>query len=336
MAAIDTQEPKAEPSEDPSKLILRASDLIGVLDETKRFYKELNSKLGNIKEYMVQEVETGMFTFEMYLMNELDSKQAELAQLMAQIETQGQAAEDDQLGKSLESEIKWFRVRETILNSNAAKFGNALIETKRKVIDLRKSSGERRMELWKLQEDNKRMSLTTKGAREVVKLKKKPVNAVPEEIVDVLPPLSLLMELSPKSLGSLKIREIHQYRQLKDRLNSAKHRLFQYHGKSHTLTSGLQFSIAPKQDYRQIFHFCFEEYARYTLEMTMPRLAYARSPASTRSSSCELLTEAEVRKRDVANVAAHLASKPDLLRGLVEAVFGVKVRPRHGRVLSLS
>ena len=328
MAAIDTP---ADQSEDPPNSTGRAKDLTGVLDETKRFYKELNSKLGNIKDYMVQEVETGMFSFEMYLVKQLESKQEELALLVRQIEGREQAVEEDQLGKTLEKEIKWFRVREALLNANAAKFGNALIETKRRVLGLRKTLTEQRMELWRLQEENKRISLQLKDKKKSPKPREKPLNVDPEGVIGLLPPLSLLMELSPKSMGSLKIREIHQYQQFKVRLRSAKQRLSQYYEKSHTLPTNPQFCLSPQSDLRQIFQSCCESHAKYTIEMTMPKL----SPASTRSSSCELLTEGDVRRRDVARVAADLAVRPGLLRELVGAVFGGGMRPKHGRILSL-
>lgn len=332
MAAIDTQ---VVQSEDPCNSIGHAKDLTGVLDETKRFYKELNSKLGNIKDYLVQEVETGMFSFEMYLLKQMESKQEELAQLMRQIEAREHAAEEDQLGKTLESEIKWFRVREVLLNSNAAKFGNALIETKRRVLDLRKTQSQQRMELWRLQEENNRMSLQLRNTKKSVNQREEPLKVVPEELIGLLPPLSLLMELSPKSLGSLKIREIQQYQLFKARLRSAKQRLSQCHEQSHTLPTSPQACLSPHQDLRQVFQSCFESHAKYTVEMTMPKLACAKSPASTRSSSCELLTEGEVRRRDVARVAADLAARPSVLEELIGAVFGVRMRPKHIRILSL-
>lgn len=308
------------------------SDLPDVLRETKHFYSELTSRLVNIKEYMNQELETGIYTFEMSLIEKLERKQAELARLIALLSAKESDIEENPLRKSLQTEIKWFKIREELLNSKAAKFGNELIELKRKVVEMRKKEAENRMILWKIQEESKIITVKLQGNRETNTKPQEVLPSAPPDLLSCLPSLNLLFELSPKGLGSLKIPEFHSYQHLKTRLHSAKTRLIQYQTQSQALTSHLITSISLKQDYKATFQTCFDAYMRFTQEITLPKLGFVRSNASTRSNSCELVTEKEGKKRDVVKALAGM--RKEQVKELAQRMFEAKNTKKHVKTIS--
>ena len=339
------EEPKSSQNDPktPEKCELCSDDTADVLKETKRFYKELNNRLRNVKDYMDQELETGIFTFEMFLMKELETKHAELVAISKLYREREESVANDKDGVVLTNEIKWYRVRERLLDARGAKFGNSLIEVKERVIALRKKVNEGRSTLWKLQEENTRLLSRSKQQPKAAK-KREDLAILPEEIASVLPSLSLVLELSPKSVGSLKLRELRQYSDFKSAIRSVQSSLLRTRQSSQTITFSQVAETLPREDYKKVFQTCFETYLRHTLELSTQKVRMFPSTSSNKSSplmrsqstTCDSLSYGWFRKASVREVMTMVAARPDVVGGLRKAVFGAPgERKGHKRMLSL-
>ena len=211
-----------ESAEERMKRERRALDVHQLLSPTHKYHSKLSDRVTDLKSYMDQEFESGIRTMEMLMVRELHERTKQLQRLSKELQQREAAINSHAEVIQLKQEIDKYRERKQGLSALTAELINAGDLYRRTVQKLREITREEGEELRAVLKEN--YILESRVSRGYVNWPQ-PVDIsgeMTERLKAALPPLSLLFELSPRSIGAMKLDEIHGYKSIRERLYSIK------------------------------------------------------------------------------------------------------------------
>jgi hypothetical protein len=299
----------SESAEERLKREKRSLDVHQLLSPTHQYHSKLSNRVTDLKSYMDQEFESGIRTMEMLMVRELHQKTKQLQRLSKELQHREEAINSDAEVIQLKQEIDKYRERKQGLSALTADLTNAedLYKlTLRKLREITRKEGE---ELKALLKENYLME--SRVARGYVAWSR-PVDSsgdMTERLKAALPPLSLLFELSPRSIGNMKLDEIHGYKSIRERLYSmkdlVKSRKREVHSMKSRQVATTEVPLALERLYDEGLASLLQSLPR-SLSLSSPSL---RSPKSSVSSN------------KVSLAMLGLACRRDLVTSLRQKVF---------------
>jgi len=211
-----------ESAEERVKREKRTSDVQQLLSPTHQYHFKLASRVTDLKSYMDQEFESGIRTMELLMVRELEQKTKLVKKLTKDARRREESLETGPEAIQLKQEIDKYREREQSLDTQLADMRSAEEAYKKAALRLREITRKDGNELRALLKAN--YTLESHLSRDSVAWSR-PVDSsleLTERLKLALPPLSVLYELSPRSIGGMKIDELHGYKSIRQLLRSKK------------------------------------------------------------------------------------------------------------------
>ena len=203
----------------------RSNDIQRLLSPTHNYHCQLSTRVTDLKSYMDQEFQSGIRTMEILMIRELEQRTKIVRKLERRLKRSEESLDKGEEIVRLKREIEVCREREEGLSAQEAELRRGKSMWKDKAEGLRGQNDEKGRELREMLRENYRLEGEVSKCTEIVMGRREKSNSsfgLSERLKAALPPLSVLSGLSPSNLGAMKLKELHGYKSIRERVNSMK------------------------------------------------------------------------------------------------------------------